>query len=62
MAINKNFVVKNGFEASTDLIVADAVTRRVGVGTTAAIHTLMLMVALEQQLLLFLVLVLLQMN
>jgi hypothetical protein len=40
MAINKNFVVKNGFEASTDLIVADAVTRRVGVGTTAAIHTL----------------------
>jgi hypothetical protein len=40
MAINKNFVVKNGFEASTDLIVADAVTRRVGVGTTAARHTL----------------------
>ena len=40
MAINKNFVVKNGFEASTDLIVADADTRRVGVGTTVAIHTL----------------------
>jgi hypothetical protein len=40
MAINKNFVVKNGFEASTDLIVADANTRRVGVGTTVAIHTL----------------------
>ena len=40
MAINKNFVVKNGFEASTNLIVADAVTRRVGVGTTVAIHTL----------------------
>jgi hypothetical protein len=40
MAINKAFVVKNGFEASTDLIVADANTRRVGVGTTAAIHTL----------------------
>jgi len=40
MAINKNFVVKNGFEASTDLIVADAVTRRVGVGTTVATHTL----------------------
>jgi hypothetical protein len=34
------FVVKNGFEASTDLIVADAFTRRVGVGTTVAIHTL----------------------
>jgi hypothetical protein len=40
MAINKAFVVKNGFEASTDLIVADANTRRVGVGTTVAIHTL----------------------
>jgi len=40
MAINKNFVVKNGFEASTDLIAADAVTRRVGVGTTVATHTL----------------------
>jgi hypothetical protein len=40
MAINKAFVVKNGFEASTDLIVADAFTRRVGVGTTVATHTL----------------------
>ena len=40
MAINKAFVVKNGFEAYTDLIVADANTRRVGVGTTVAIHTL----------------------
>ena len=40
MAINKNFVVKNGFEASTDLIAADAVTRRVGVGTTVATYTL----------------------
>ena len=40
MSVNKNFVVKNGFEASTNLIVADAVTRRVGVGTTVARHTL----------------------
>ena len=40
MAVNKSFVVKNGFEASTDLIVADANTRRVGVGTTVARHTL----------------------
>ena len=40
MAVNKSFVVKNGFEASTDLIVADAFTRRVGVGTTVATHTL----------------------
>jgi hypothetical protein len=34
MSINKNFVVKNGFEASTDLIFADADTRKVGIGTT----------------------------
>jgi hypothetical protein len=34
MGINKNFVVKNGFEASTDLILADADTRKVGIGTT----------------------------
>jgi hypothetical protein len=34
VAINKNFVVKNGFEASTDLILADADTRKVGIGTT----------------------------
>jgi cytoskeletal protein CcmA (bactofilin family) len=40
MSINKAFVVKNGFEASTNLIVADADTRRVGVGTTVALHTL----------------------
>ena len=34
MGINKNFVVKNGFEVSTDLILADADTRKVGIGTT----------------------------
>lgn len=34
MAINKNFVVKNGFEASTDLIFANATTRKVGIGTS----------------------------
>jgi len=34
MAINKAFVVKNGFEVSTDLILANADTRRVGVGFT----------------------------
>jgi hypothetical protein len=34
MSINKNFVVKNGFEVSTDLILADADTRKVGIGTT----------------------------
>jgi hypothetical protein len=40
MSIQKNFVVKNGFEASTNLIFADADTRRVGVGTTALQYTL----------------------
>jgi hypothetical protein len=34
MSINKNFVVRHGFEASTDLILADADTRKVGIGTT----------------------------
>jgi hypothetical protein len=40
MGISKNFVVKNGFEASTDLILADADTRKVGVGTTSPQYTL----------------------
>ena len=40
MAINKAFVVKNGFEASTDLIVANAGTRKVGIGTTVPQYTL----------------------
>ena len=34
MAINKNFVIKNGVQVSTDLIIGDADTNRVGVGTT----------------------------
>ena len=34
MAVNKNFVVKNGFEVSTDLILADATTNKVGIGTS----------------------------
>jgi len=34
MSINKAFVVKNSFEVSTDLILANADTRRVGVGST----------------------------
>jgi hypothetical protein len=40
MSINKNFVVKNGFEASTDLILANADTRKVGIGTTNPQFTL----------------------
>ena len=34
MAINKNFVVKNGFEVNTDLILADASSRKVGIAST----------------------------
>ena len=34
MAVNKNFVVKNGLEVSTDLIFADATTNRVGIAST----------------------------
>jgi hypothetical protein len=33
MAIDKNFVVKNGLEVSDNLIHADAVTKRIGIGT-----------------------------
>ena len=40
MSINKNFVVKNGFEVSTDLILANADTRKVGIGTTTPQYTL----------------------
>ena len=40
MAVNKNFVVKNGFEVNTDLIVADATTNKVGIGTTIPAYTL----------------------
>jgi len=34
VAINKNFVVKNGFEVATDLILANSTTRKVGIGST----------------------------
>lgn len=34
MAVNKNFVVKNGVEVSTDLIYADNSIDKVGIGTT----------------------------
>ena len=34
MAVNKNFVVKNGIEVATNLIVADPINNRVGLGTT----------------------------
>jgi hypothetical protein len=40
VSINKNFVVKHGLEVSTDLILADADTRRVGIASTNPQFTL----------------------
>ena len=34
MTVNKNFVVKHGLEVATDLIIADAASQKVGIGTT----------------------------
>lgn len=39
MAINKNFVVKNGIEVNENLIIADADQSKVGIGTTVLSHT-----------------------
>jgi hypothetical protein len=40
MGFNKNFVVKNGLEVASNLIIADSTNRRVGVGTTVPGYTL----------------------
>ena len=40
MAVNKNFVVKNGLEVATDVILADASTKNVGIGSTQPTLTL----------------------
>ena len=40
MAINKNFVIKNGLEVDTNLILADSQTNKVGIGTTVPQYTL----------------------
>ena len=40
MAINKNFVVKNGLEVNTDLIFADNNSNKVGIATTVVNYTL----------------------
>ena len=40
MAIQKNFVIKHGLEVDTNLIVADAQTNKVGIGTTVPQYTL----------------------
>ena len=34
MAINKNFVIRNGLEVANNLIIADDVTNKVGIWTT----------------------------
>ena len=39
MAINKNFVVKHGLEVATNLILADAGERKIGIGTTNPKYT-----------------------
>ncbi len=40
MAVNKNFVVKNGLEVAADVILANAVTKNVGIGSTTPEFTL----------------------
>ena len=40
MAVDKSFVVKNGLEVNSDLIVADASTKKVGIASTAPRSTL----------------------
>jgi len=40
MAINKNFVIKNGAEINTKLFVADADNQKIGIGTTVAYYDL----------------------
>tara|TARA_Y100001934_G_scaffold225041_1_gene269385 strand:+ start:2380 stop:3420 length:1041 start_codon:yes stop_codon:yes gene_type:complete len=40
MAVNKNFVVKNGLEVNNDLILANATNSRVGIGTSVPQYTL----------------------
>ena len=40
MAVNKNFVVKNGLEVASNVILADATTKNVGIGSTQPKFTL----------------------
>ena len=40
MAVNKNFVVKNGLEVATDVILANATSKNVGIGSTQPAFTL----------------------
>ena len=40
MAVNKNFVVKNGLEVNDSLLVADQTSQKVGIGTSVSSYTL----------------------
>ena len=40
MAVQKNFVVRNGLEVNSNLLVADSVTDSVGIGTSNPNYTL----------------------
>ena len=40
MAVNKNFVVKNGLEVNENLLVADESTQKVGIGTSVSSYKL----------------------
>ena len=40
MAVNKNFVVKNGLEVNENLLVADESTQKVGIGTSVSSYDL----------------------
>ncbi len=40
MAVNKNFVVKNGLEVNNNLLVADVNNQKVGIGTSVSSYTL----------------------
>ena len=40
MAVNKNFVIKNGLEVATDVILADASSKQVGIASTTPQYTL----------------------
>ena len=40
MAVNKNFVVKNGLEVNTDLLFADSVINKIGIGSTTPVTVL----------------------
>ena len=38
MAVNKNFVIKNGLVVKSDLVFADSDTNKVGIGSTSPVN------------------------